>query len=148
MVNICDMSLHQAFQPMPTQLSNEFFPRRLRSVSLLFQYFACPSANVNFKFKLIYLFTFYVNVNLSPPTNLNTSVYRRSKICCNARAGIHTRCGCRVLCSYYSDVIMSAMVSQTPAYRLFGQSFVQAQIKENIKAPRLWPLWWESTGDR
>ena len=28
------------------------------------------------------------------------------------------------------------------------QPFVQAQIKENIKAPRHWPLWGESTGDR
>ena len=25
---------------------------------------------------------------------------------------------------------------------------VQVQIKENIKAPRHWPLWGESTGDR
>ena len=25
---------------------------------------------------------------------------------------------------------------------------VQVQIKENIKAPRYWPLWGESTGDR
>ena len=28
------------------------------------------------------------------------------------------------------------------------QPFVQAQIKENIKAPRRWPLWREFTGDR
>ena len=26
--------------------------------------------------------------------------------------------------------------------------FVQAQIKENIKAPRHWPLWGEFTSDR
>ena len=31
---------------------------------------------------------------------------------------------------------------------MFVQPFVQAQIKENIKAPRHWPLWWESTGDK
>ena len=30
----------------------------------------------------------------------------------------------------------------------FAQPFVQAQIKENIKAPRHWPLWGEFTGDR
>ena len=29
-----------------------------------------------------------------------------------------------------------------------NQPFAQAQIKENIKAPHLWPLWWEFTGDR
>ena len=31
---------------------------------------------------------------------------------------------------------------------MFTQPFIQAQIKENIKAPRLWPLWGEFTGDR
>ena len=29
---------------------------------------------------------------------------------------------------------------------LRAQSFAEAQIKENIKAPRHWPLWGESTG--
>ena len=32
--------------------------------------------------------------------------------------------------------------------RMFAPPFVQAQIKENIKTPRHWPLWEESTGDR
>ena len=36
----------------------------------------------------------------------------------------------------------------SPASRLFAQPFVQAQIKENIKAPRHWPLWGEPTDDR
>ena len=31
---------------------------------------------------------------------------------------------------------------------LFTQSFIQMQIKENIKAPRHWPLWGEFTGER
>ena len=34
------------------------------------------------------------------------------------------------------------------ASRLFAQLLVQAQIKENIKAPRRWPLCGEFTGDR
>ena len=34
------------------------------------------------------------------------------------------------------------------ASRLFTQLFDQAQIKEDIKAPRHWPLWGEFTGDR
>ena len=34
---------------------------------------------------------------------------------------------------------MSAMASQL---------FIQAQIKENIKSLRHWPLWGEFTGDR
>ena len=33
-------------------------------------------------------------------------------------------------------------------FRLFTQPFVQAQIKENIKARRYWPLSGEFTGDR
>ena len=34
------------------------------------------------------------------------------------------------------------------ASRLFTQPFIQAQIKENIKASRHWLLWEEFTGDR
>ena len=37
---------------------------------------------------------------------------------------------------------------KSPASRLFAQPFIQAQIKENIKAPRHWPLCAEFTGDR
>ena len=43
---------------------------------------------------------------------------------------------------HYSDVIMSVM-----ALRLFTQPFIQAQIKENIKTPRHWPLCREFTGE-
>ena len=35
---------------------------------------------------------------------------------------------------------------KSPASRLFAQLCGQAQIKENIKAPRYWWLWGESTG--
>ena len=35
----------------------------------------------------------------------------------------------------------------TPASRLLTQLFIQAQIKEYIKAPRHWPLWEEFTGE-
>ena len=37
---------------------------------------------------------------------------------------------------------------KSPALRVFTQPFIQAQIKENIKAPRYWPLCGEFTGDR
>ena len=43
--------------------------------------------------------------------------------------------------AHYSDVTMGVLASL-----MFAQPFVQAQIKEKIKAPRPWPLWWESTG--
>ena len=36
---------------------------------------------------------------------------------------------------------------KSPASRLFTQPFIQTQIKENIKAPRYWPLYREFTGD-
>ena len=35
----------------------------------------------------------------------------------------------------------------SPAARLFTQTFIQVQIKGNIKAPRHWPLWGEFTGE-
>ena len=40
----------------------------------------------------------------------------------------------------YNDVIMGAKA------RLFTKSIIQAQIKENMKAPRHWPLRREFTG--
>ena len=52
----------------------------------------------------------------------------------------------------YSDVIMGTMASQITSVdhlrSLFTQPFIEAQIKENTKAPRHWPLWGEFTGDR
>ena len=49
---------------------------------------------------------------------------------------------------YYDDVIMDTMASQIPASPLFTQPFIRVQIKENITAPRHWPLCGEFTGDR
>ena len=40
------------------------------------------------------------------------------------------------------------VINVTPAWRLFTQAFIQTQIKENIKAPRHWPMCGEFTGDR
>ena len=37
---------------------------------------------------------------------------------------------------------------KSPASRLFTQPFIQAQMKENLKAPRHWPLCGEVTGDQ
>ena len=49
--------------------------------------------------------------------------------------------------SHYSDIIMSDMASKITGIP-FTQPFVQAQIKENIKALCHWPLWGEVTGDQ
>ena len=43
---------------------------------------------------------------------------------------------------------MSAMASQTSASLLFTKTFIQAQIKEKIKATRHWPLCGEFTGSQ
>ena len=49
---------------------------------------------------------------------------------------------------YCTIIFMIALFN--PFYRDFTighGAFIQAQIKENIKAPRRWPLWGEFTGD-
>ena len=48
----------------------------------------------------------------------------------------------------HCDVIMGAMASQITILIIVYSTFIQAQIKENIKAPRHWPLCGEFTGDR
>ena len=48
---------------------------------------------------------------------------------------------------HYSDVIRAWWRLKSPASRLFIQPFIQAYTKENIKAPRHWPLWGEFTCD-
>ena len=40
------------------------------------------------------------------------------------------------------------MASQITSLTIVTQPLIQAQIKENTKAPRHWPLWGEFTGDR
>ena len=47
---------------------------------------------------------------------------------------------------HYNYDIMATMASQSLASRLFTESFIRAQIKENIKAPRRCPLCGEFTG--
>ena len=44
--------------------------------------------------------------------------------------------------------LWARMRPKSPASLLFTQPFIQAQSKENIKAPRHWPLCGELTGDR
>ena len=43
---------------------------------------------------------------------------------------------------------MSAVASQTPGSRLFTEAFIQAQMNENVNAPRHWPFLYDSTSDR
>ena len=54
-----------------------------------------------------------------------------------------------VLRCHYSDVIMSGMVSQITSLAIvYSTVYSGAQMKENSKAPRHWPLWGEFTDDR
>ena len=48
---------------------------------------------------------------------------------------------------HYSDVIMGAMASQITSLAIVSSSVYLAQSKENIKAPRQWPLCGEFTGE-
>ena len=48
---------------------------------------------------------------------------------------------------HYCDVIMGPIAYQITSLTIV-YSFIQRQIKENIKAPRHWPLCGEFTGDR
>ena len=50
--------------------------------------------------------------------------------------------------THYCDVIMCTMASQITSLKIGYITVCQAQIKENIKAPRHWPLCGEFTGDR
>ena len=42
--------------------------------------------------------------------------------------------------NHFNDVIMGAIASQITSLTIFSQALIQTQIKENIKAPRCWPL--------
>ena len=48
--------------------------------------------------------------------------------------------------THYNDIIMGAIASQITSLAIVFSSFIQTQIKENIKAPRHWPLCGEFTG--
>ena len=50
--------------------------------------------------------------------------------------------------SHYGDVLMGVIASQITSLTTVYSTFIQAQIKGYIKAPRHWPLWEEFTGDR
>ena len=50
--------------------------------------------------------------------------------------------------NHYNDIIMGMMVSQITGVSVVSQPFIQAHIKENIKAPCHWPLCGEFTNDR
>ena len=72
---------------------------------------------------------------------------QNSSLVWNVICNIYQSCGI----SHYSDVIMRAMASPITGVSIvwvFTQLLVQAQIKENIKALRHWPLCGEFTGDR
>ena len=49
---------------------------------------------------------------------------------------------------HYSDVTMGTMASQITSLEIVYLTVIQTQIKENIEAPRQWPLYGEFTMDR
>ena len=65
---------------------------------------------------------------------------------CIIYCGPHASSSCRRQDSHYNEVTLWRLKSK--ATPLFVQSFVRAHIEDNIKAPRHWLLWGESTDDR
>ena len=63
---------------------------------------------------------------------------------------MHVWCYCEYI--PYDNIAVTSKWTRwrlkSPASPLFTQPFIQAQIKENIKAPSHWPLGGEFTGDR
>ena len=49
---------------------------------------------------------------------------------------------------HYRDVIMNTIASQITSLAIFYSTVIQLEMKENIKAPRYWPLCEEISGDR
>ena len=68
---------------------------------------------------------------------------------CERKVKYHPRCKLRVYFSWQWRHNEPNGISNPQRLDLFRrQPFVQAQTKENIKAPCHWPLWGEITGDR
>ena len=63
-----------------------------------------------------------------------------------------SHCKARIMCIIYMYITVTSWWARwrlkSPASQLFTQPFIRVQIKENIKAPRHWPLCGEFTGDR
>ena len=75
----------------------------------------------------------------------NINIKEPKKVRCMSKNNL----GDEDILEHYSDIIMSSMAPlKSPGSRLFAEPFVQAQIKEYIKAPRYWPLGGKVTGDR
>ena len=49
---------------------------------------------------------------------------------------------------HYGDVVMGTLASQITNLAIVYSTVYSVQIKENIKAPRHWPLCGKFTGDR
>ena len=56
--------------------------------------------------------------------------------------------GRRFSSPHYDDVIMGSTASQITSLAIVYSTVNRTHIKENIKAPRHWPLWGEFTGYR
>ena len=66
-------------------------------------------------------------------------------VCTNKILGSYI--GAKQRAESYDDVIMEATTSQITGISIVYSAVFQAQMTENIKAPRHWRLWWEFTGE-
>ena len=80
----------------------------------------------------------------SDHTILNTH-FAASSYYENLRYGISSNTR---MAQHYGDVIMSTKTSQITSVSIVYPTVCSTQIKEDIKAPRHWPLWGEFTSHR
>ena len=86
---------------------------------------------------------------------IRTSNVIRAMLCCNVQRSKTKSTKMMYKCGLIIYPILITVTSQwarwrlkSTAFWLFTERFVQVQIKENIKAPRHWPLCGEFTADR
>ena len=86
------------------------------------------------------------------PVPYNINVHKCAEIYEIVHSGIFVQCIVGFWSLFYYIITLKSLWPRgrlkSPASLLFTQPFIQAEIKENIKAPRHWPLCGDFTGDR
>ena len=106
--------------------------------------------------------TFYILKCLLYTDDYLLFVHVLYMLLCDDRASCKTACGWWVILYKYVLIkknkkkknhqphngLLNCLFRHIWKKTWFTELFIQAQMKENIKAPRHWPLWGEFTGDR
>ena len=136
LISVCILS---SFQPHNHHLSPN-------SPRLMFLFVDCATVNKVYLI-LSYLILSYLSTLLSVPGRSSLLVTSSSACSLQARCSTQDHTGIIAFCITVTS-LWARWRLKSPASRLFTQPFIKAQFKENIKAPRHWPLWGEITGDQ